>query len=146
VRGYFGALREMELALMKQVAALEDAGIVGRDPLSVAAAGTVAGADAGNAPANRPPTGALAAGGARDGGGGDGGAANGMGVLDIAWLNSRARDVGIEREKELVAEAKARLGVGPAAVAGDETGVGEDEVNAKEEGVPVKDEAMDLTT
>jgi hypothetical protein len=34
---------------------------------------------------------------------------DGMGAFDVAWLNSRSKDVGREKEKELVTEAKAWL-------------------------------------
>jgi hypothetical protein len=139
VRGYFGALREMELSLMKQVAALEDAGIVGRD---AAPAGAPPPAAAGDAPANRPPTaGPPAAEGV--GSGSEGAAGGGLGALDVAWLNSRARDVGLERERELVAEAKARLG---RRVRADEGMEGVVEETSVEDDVPVKEEAMDLAT
>lgn len=33
----------------------------------------------------------------------------GLGSFEVAWLNSRSKDVGLEKEKELVAEAKAFL-------------------------------------
>jgi hypothetical protein len=132
VRGYFGTLRDMEMALMKQVAALEDAGIVARDTSAAAAAAATAGGSAAGGDAPLRPAAPAADGGP----GGDGASSGALGALDIAWLNSRGRDVGLEKERELVTEAKARLG--RAEQPGESMEVVEE--------VPVKEEAMDLST
>jgi hypothetical protein len=119
VTKYFTALKSLEDGLKKQVTALEEAGIIPAEP--PAAVGQQAGA----------PMAGLA--GSATGGGstGDSGITNGgMGRFEVDWLNSQARDVGKQKEREVVRDAKEYL----------ETL--KTESGKKTEDVDVKDEVM----
>jgi len=72
VRDYYTTLKGIQVALLDQTSALEEAGILPPEQ------------------------------GRQD-------AQEGMGSFDVAWLNSRSKDVGCEKERELVAKAKAWL-------------------------------------
>jgi hypothetical protein len=92
VRTYFTTLKALERGLQKQTFALEDAGIIPADK-EEPRLGT-----AEQRQAIEPQRAAD-----------DTVTNGGLGNLDVAWLNSRRRDVGIGKEQELRAEANAWL-------------------------------------
>ncbi|KAK7542854.1 mediator complex protein-domain-containing protein [Phyllosticta citribraziliensis] len=78
---YFSLVRTIQDNLMRQIGALEDAGVIPAKAEKV------------------------------EGGSGAGGEVKngGLGELDVGWLNARTRDVGVVKGAELVAEARKRL-------------------------------------
>ncbi|KAK8243639.1 mediator complex protein-domain-containing protein [Phyllosticta capitalensis] len=80
-RTYFGLVRTIQDNLMREIGALEDAGVIPAKAEKV------------------------------EGGSGAGGEVKngGLGELDVGWLNARTRDVGVVKAAELVAEARKRL-------------------------------------
>ncbi|KAK8168615.1 mediator complex protein-domain-containing protein [Phyllosticta citrichinensis] len=78
---YFSLVRTIQDNLMREIGALEDAGVIPAKAEKV------------------------------EGGSGAGGEVKngGLGELDVGWLNARTRDVGVVKGAELVAEARKRL-------------------------------------
>lgn len=78
---YFSLVRTIQDNLMREIGALEDAGVIPAKAEKV------------------------------EGGSGAGGEVKngGLGELDVGWLNARTRDVGVVKGAELVAEARRRL-------------------------------------
>jgi Mediator complex protein len=91
VRKYFTTLRHVQETLLKQTDALEDAGII---PIETAKPSITA-TTIGQKGAGMPLT--VAEGNITNGG---------MGKMDVSWLNSLGKDVGREKEKDVVKEAK----------------------------------------
>ncbi|EOD51293.1 putative casein kinase substrate phosphoprotein pp28 protein [Neofusicoccum parvum UCRNP2] len=81
---YFTLVRQIQDNLMREVGALEDAGVIPAKAEKVERAAQTQreGAEVKN---------------------------GGLGELDVGWLNARTRDVGVGKAGELVAEARRRL-------------------------------------
>lgn len=107
---YFTHLQSIMARLRRQAYALEEAGIIAAEVPTLSTTGAATeGAVQRAAPRRGAPglTGATSS--QRPADEGDRIKNGGLGNLDVGWLNSRSNSVGLEKEAELVAEAKAML-------------------------------------